>query len=254
MIAFALLAASCLCWLSSGCVKVNDLIFQPPPARYADGRMVKKAVTSDGRKVSFVHLENPASRFVILYSHGNAEDLGTVIGRLAELREMGYSVVGYDYGGYGTSEGVPNEAGSYADIDAVYRYLTETLAIPPRNIVLYGFSLGGGVATDLASRKPVGGLVLESTFVSAFRVVTRYKLLPFDRFRSLAKIESVKCPVLVMHGDADRVIPEWHGRKLFDSAKSPKYSLWVPGAGHGDLSFVAGPKYRETFGRFVSSL
>lgn len=102
----------------------------------------------------------------------------------------------------------------------------------------YGFSLGGGAATDLASKNQIGGLILESTFVSAFRVVTHYKILPVDKFESLKKIKNIQCPVLIMHGDNDMVINDWHGKKLYDQANQPKISLWVHGAGHGDISAI----------------
>ena len=92
-------------------------------------------------------------------------------------------------------------------------------------------------------RPVVGGLVLESPFLTAFRVLTRIPLFPFDRFRNVDKIGRVRCPVLVMHGEADEIVPLWHGRQLFERAPGPKMFLAVPGAHHNDFLWVAGARY-----------
>ncbi|HEX6280174.1 MAG TPA: alpha/beta hydrolase, partial [Pyrinomonadaceae bacterium] len=166
----------------------------------------------------------------------------------------GFAVLAYDYRGYGTSAGAPSEEKSYEDIDAAYRYLTEELRVLPGKIILHGRSLGGGPSTDLAARRPVGGLILESTFTTAFRTVTRYQLVPFDKFRNLDKLALSKCPVLVIHGKDDRTIGFHHGEALFDSAPGMKYSLWVDNAGHNDLADVAGESYLNAIRDFSQEL
>ncbi|TAF12649.1 MAG: alpha/beta hydrolase, partial [Nostocales cyanobacterium] len=103
-------------------------------------------------------------------------------------------------------------------------------------------------------RKPVGGLVLESAFTSAFRVVVPIPILPFDKFNNISKIAKVKCPVLVMHGKQDEVVPFTHGEKLFNAVNSPKLYLWVDSAQHNDFSDVAGEKYGQTLQEFVKLL
>ena len=100
--------------------------------------------------------------------------------------------------------------------------------------------MGSGPAADLASRRPVAGLILESAFTSAFRVMTRVSVLPFDRFDNLQKIKKVHCPVLVIHGTQDSVINVVHGRELFAAANEPKQALWVDGANHNDVAVVGG--------------
>jgi len=193
----------------------------------------------------------------VLYAHGNAEDLGQLVPYLEELRRTGFAVLAFDYRGYGMSTGSPPSAkGATSDMEAVYRHAVKTLAIPPSRIVLYGRSVGSGPATDLASRVPIGGLVLESAFVSAFRVLTRVSLLPFDRFHNLRHIRRVRAPVLVIHGTADEVIPVSHGRLLYEAAGQPRQALWIDGAHHNDVPFVAGTRYWSTlaaFGRQVAS-
>jgi hypothetical protein len=247
------IGVSCYVTLGAFAFSYSDrIIFQPPRATYVDTGSITKIKTTSGKRISAIYMANPGSKYIILYSHGNAEDLGTVVHRLKELRGLGFSVIGYDYEGYGTSDGTPSEKNTYEDIDAVYKYLIDEAKIPANRIIAYGFSLGGGVATDLASKRNIGGLILESTFVSAFRVLTKYSIFPYDKYRSIGKIKSVKCPVLIMHGNSDDVVPFWHGERLFESAPQPKRKLWVKGAGHGDISMMDGEAYKRAIIEFTS--
>jgi fermentation-respiration switch protein FrsA (DUF1100 family) len=164
------------------------------------------------------------------------------------------NVLTYDYQGYGTSNGSPSEENAYAAIDAAYGYLLTEKRVDPKRIILHGRSLGGGVAVDLASRKPVAGLILESTFTTAFRVVTRYPIVPFDKFENIKKIDKVACPVLVIHGTDDWNIPSYHGRLLFKAANEPKQALWVEGAGHNNVVYTNEKLYLDTMRSFVQTL
>lgn len=226
-------------------------IFQPQAASYADSREILKLDTGAGVGISALYLPNPKATYTILFSHGNAEDLGNIRWLLGELQQMGFSVFAYDYRGYGTSQGTPTEQNAYGDIDAAYHYLIQKLGISPNRIIIYGRSVGSGPSVDLASRVPAAGLVLESPFVTAFRVLTRVPIVPFDKFANIYKIQRVRCPVLVMHGTADAVIGFWHGEKLFAAANEPKRSLWVEGAGHNDVMEVAGDRYSQALREFV---
>jgi fermentation-respiration switch protein FrsA (DUF1100 family) len=189
-----------------------------------------------------MYLPNPDARFTLLCSHGNAGDIGDTRDSLIELRDHGYAVFTYDYRGYGTSQGKPSEKGCYLDAEAAYRYLVEQLHVPPDGIILHGRSLGGAMAIYTASRHAVAGLVLESTFVSAIRVVTNLPL-PGDRFRNIDRIGQVHCPTLIMHGTSDEVVPFSHGPKLLAAANDPKLHLWVANGGHGTLMWDAGSAY-----------
>lgn len=229
-------------------------IFQPQSTSYQDSREILKLNSTPEVQISAIYLPNPKGVYTILYSHGNAEDLGDIRPILTTIRSLGVSVFAYDYQGYGTSQGKPSESESYKDIEAAYNYLTQKLGVPPQKIIIYGRSVGGGPSVDLASRKPAAGLILESTFISAFRTVTVIPIFPFDKFANLNKIEQVNCPVLVIHGKADEVIPFWHGEKLFASAKEPKLSLWIETAGHNDLTNVAGELYLESLRKFIQLL
>lgn len=222
---------------------VSDrLIFHPHPPRYSLGPGWL-TIDAGGVPIAARHLTTPGARYTLLVSHGNAEDVGDMSEMLARLQGLGVNVLAYDYEGYGRSGGAPSEARVYADVDAAYTYLTTTQGVRPGHIIAYGRSLGGGAAVDLASKRPLGGLILESTFMSTFRVMTRYPIFLGDKFKNLAKMPSVRCPVLVMHGRRDGLIPIAHGEALLAAAKGPKLSLWVDEAEHADLPFVTGPAY-----------
>lgn len=231
--------------------KADKLIFLPQPSTYQDTREIIKLYSPDGIKLSALYLLNPTARFTILYAHGNAEDLGDIRQVLENLNKLGFSVFAYDYRGYGTSQGSPSEQNAYKDIDTAYNYLIQELKVAPRNIIVYGRSVGGGSAVDLAARKQVAGLILESTFTSIFRVKVPFPILPFDRFSNIDKIDKIKSPVLIMHGKDDSVIPFWHSQRLFERAPSPKLSLWVDGASHNNFTDVAGNRYGEILRDFV---
>jgi len=248
-LAFIYAAVLAWVWWSS-----DRMIFLPPAPSYPDSPDVLRLTTAGGERIAAVYLPNPEATYTLLFSHGNGEDLGYVLPLLPVLRELGFSVLAYDYRGYGLSEGRPSERNVYADIDAAYDYLTRQLKIQPERIILYGRSLGAGAAVDLAARKSVGGLVLESPFLTAFRVVTRIPVFPVDKFRNVDKIGRVRCPVLVMHGEADEIVPLWHGRRLFEAAPEPKTLVVIAGAHHNDFMWVAGARYAAALRDFEALL
>jgi abhydrolase domain-containing protein 17 len=230
------------------------LIFQPHAPRYADAAEVVKLKRSDGATIAALHLANPSATYTILYCHGNAEDLGDIRPAMEALRSRGFAVFAFDYPGYGLSGGRPGVEGALRAADTGYQYVTGDLRIPKEHVILYGRSLGGAIAIDLASRRAAAGLIVESSFVTAFRVATHLPLLPFDKLRSIDLISKVNCPVLVIHGTNDNIIPAWHGRALFAEARDPKTSLWADGAGHNDVTEVAGGKYWQAIAAFRDML
>ena len=230
----------------------NRLIFVPQNPSYDRLPNEVKITSGRGQRINAVFFENPRAEYTILFSHGNAEDLGNVIPFMRQYHLLGYSVLMYDYRGYGTSEGSPSERKVKQDIAAAYRWLVEEKKVPPESIIAHGRSLGGAPATWLAARRKVGGLVIESTFVSAFRVKTRVPLLPWDKFNSLREMKKVDCPVLVIHGTNDEILPFWHAKKLYDAAPDgEKMHLWIEGGRHNDYAYVAGEDYLQAFQTFV---
>ena len=232
----------------------DSIIFQLQSSSYIDGETIIKLKTESGELISAKYFPNPNAEYTILFSHGNAEDIGTSKYFLEKLSEAGFQIFTYDYRGYGTSEGSPSEENSYQDAETAYEYLVNELKISPEKIIIHGRSLGGAISVDLASKKNCGGLIVESSFVSAFRVLTNYPILPFDKFENLKKIKLVKCPVLFIHGRKDTLIPIWHSEELFKQTNQPKFSLWIDNAGHNDVFAVSKNKYTNAIRDFSNKL
>ncbi|MDJ1183544.1 alpha/beta hydrolase [Roseofilum casamattae] len=232
-------------------VAADSLIFLPPASSYTDTADIIKIASSEQAQISARYLPADNSPYTILFSHGNAEDLGTIAPILVTLRSLGLSVFAYDYQGYGTSSGKPSERAAYADINAAYTYLTQTLEIPPEQIIVYGRSVGGGPSTYLATREPIAGLILESTFTSAFRTVVPVPILPFDKFPNRRNLQKFPGPVLIIHGTEDESIPFTHGEQLLSLAPGPTQFLFVEDAGHNDVQWVAGDRYLVALQSFI---
>jgi abhydrolase domain-containing protein 17 len=234
---------------TSACTMVGNMLYYPNyGSRRAPAGLQKIRVGTD--EIALLYLPNPSARFTLWFFHGNAEDLGDLEPYLLMLRDRGYSVFAFDYPGYGFSTGTPSEASLYAAARAARTHLREALRVPAERTIIFGRSLGGGPATQMAVEEKPAGLILQSTFVSVFRVVTRWRLLPFDQFENLKKISRVRCPVLVMHGERDEVIPFRHGEALLADANEPKRALWVPDAMHNDFLSVAGPRFWDALREF----
>jgi fermentation-respiration switch protein FrsA (DUF1100 family) len=249
VIAYTLVALGAYFW-------AERVIFQPPPASYTAGDFAfRRTAVGAGDSIALLHLPNDSARYTILYSHGNAEDLGHLLHVFRELHGLGFGVIGYDYRGYGRSSGGrPTVQKAIEDAGAVYHFAVHDLGIPPERLILHGRSVGSGPTTELAVRHPVAGVVLESAFTSTNRVLTRVGLLPFDRFLNFRLIGSVQSPVLVIHGTRDQLISPAHGRTLFALAPEPKQSLWVDGAGHNDIMQRAGESYATALRQFAMLL
>jgi fermentation-respiration switch protein FrsA (DUF1100 family) len=228
----------------------DSMMFLPGASSYRDSTDIIKLTLADGSQISARLFENPSARYTIIFSHGNAEDMGDLSGFMEEFRQNGFSVMAYDYSGYGTSDGKPSEQAALSNIEVVYDYLTTKRGVAPERIIAWGRSIGSGPSVHLAATRKVGGLVIESGFTSAFCVMTRIRLLPFDKFDNLRGLEHITCPVLVIHGREDEIIPFRHGEQLYDAARQPKMNFWVDRAGHNDLSMVAGRAYWDTAHRF----
>jgi abhydrolase domain-containing protein 17 len=230
----------------------DSMIFLPHPSSYQDSADILKITTAGGKKISAVYLPNPAAKFTLLVSHGNAEDLGDDRYWLDNLRHDGFNVFAYDYEGYGTSEGRATEKSVYEDEAAAYDFLAVDLKTPPDRIIIFGRSVGTGPATYIAARRPSAGLILQSPFVSAFRVLTRVPLLPFDKFPNYKNIRHVHSPVLIMHSRADSVISFWHGQKMFDLANPPKQFFQAVTPDHNEMDLLKG--YDEAIQSFAATL
>ncbi|MFC1601215.1 alpha/beta hydrolase [Candidatus Sumerlaeota bacterium] len=243
-----------VCLLVFALVWSDRLIFQPQPSSYTDAPELFKVNTADGQTMTAVYLVDPQAHYTILYNHANAVDLGDVAHLLVAYRDLGVSVFAYDYRGYGTSEGRPTTKRALADADAALKHLVEIEGVPLERIIIHGHSVGGGPAVHLASRNEVAGLILDSAFVSAYRVITRLPLFPFDKFRNLALIDKIDCPLLVIHGRDDKVVPFWHGQKLLAKAKEPKMNCWLAVATHNLRTEESQDAYWAAIESFIDQL
>jgi fermentation-respiration switch protein FrsA (DUF1100 family) len=214
--------------------------FRVPPADAGFPEATEVVLdTSDGERVVAWHVAPREQGPVVLYFHGNGGSLRYRIDRFKALTASGHGLVALSYRGYGGSSGRPTETGLINDALATYDFAVARH--PSDLIVLWGESLGSGVAIALAAQRPVGRLILEAPFSSAVDVAARaYPFVPVrwlmkDQFRSDLRIEKVTAPVLIVHGDRDNVVPIAFGERLYDLIKGPKRFLKITGGGHEGL-------------------
>lgn len=198
---------------------------------------------------------------VVLYLHGNGSNIGANLEHANRFHQLGLSVLLIDYRGYGRSTGnFPNESQVYQDAKTAWDYLVKERELDPSQIFIYGHSLGGAIAIDLAVHHPeAAGLIVESSFTST-REMVDYKrsfwMFPIDliltqRFDSIAKVSKLKMPVLFIHGTADTVVPVEMSKKLFEAAREPKELYIVPNADHTNTAKTAGAAYLQRIGEFL---
>jgi len=215
-------------------------------------------ITVDGIKINVWFVPFPGSRRTLLWFHGNAGNMGNRVDLLRLLhRNLKSNILIVDYRGYGFSGGEISEEGTRADARAAYDYLLGREDINPRQIILFGRSLGAAVAIDLAVDLEYGALILEAAFTSIQAMAKEtFPLLPAGmllkaRYDSLSKIKSVHLPLLILHGNQDKVVPFEQGQVLFEEANEPKTFYTIRGAGHNDSYVVGGNAYFEAIRGFV---
>ncbi|KAM3707104.1 uncharacterized protein LOC142629405 [Castanea sativa] len=216
---------------------------------------VLKISTKKGNEIVAMYVKNPSASITLLYSHGNAADLGQMFHIFTELSlHLGVHVMGYDYSGYGQSSGKPSEQDTYADIDAAYKCLEETYGVKEEDIILYGQSVGSGPALELAIHLPrLKAVILHSPILSGLRVMYPVKrTFWFDIYKNIDKIPLVNCPVLVIHGTEDEVVDFSHGKQLWELCKEKYEPLWVKGGNHCNLELY--PEYLKHLRKFVSAI
>lgn len=231
----------------------DKMIFPFPESSYEVDESTIKLSSEDGEQIAAYYLASQPKDQLLLYSHGNGEDLGSIRPLLEIFKRRGISVFAYDYPGYGESSGSPSETGVYASADAAYKYVTEELGYAPGKITLYGRSLGSGPSCWLAERYGVGGLILDGAFSSTFRVMTNIRILPWDRFNNLARLPAIECSVLMLHGELDRTVPFAHALSNQKAASGKVVTLWSKTAGHNDLIEQLGSEYWDTVLNFVDN-
>jgi hypothetical protein len=229
-----------------------SMTFLPPRgSKYRSANTIM-IPTADNTKIAAQYYPNKNARYTLLYCHGNGTDLGFIQPLMQYYQQNAYAVFAFDYHGYGQSEGKPSESATYLDAEAAYDYLVTQLKISPDRIIVVGKSLGAAVALQLALNRKVAGLVLEAPFLSSYRTITQIPLFPFDRYNNLSKIEKLKTPLLIVHGTADKTIPFWQGKKLYEIATAPKLKLWVDTADHNNLIALSQKQYWQALQQLIN--
>jgi alpha/beta hydrolase fold. len=244
----------------------NGLLFHPRPEyEYSPGVFkIKydevKLTAASGIKLNAWHIPGGQGPTFLLLS-GNGGNMTVMLNRISYFHELGYSSLTVDYPGFGQSEGKPSEEGTYEAAEAAWRYLTEAKKIKPEQIIIYGFSLGGGVATWLAQKHRSGGLVLDSTFTRVAEVgkslapemADQVETLLGQSYDSQSRLADIQGPLLVIHSRGDKLVPYQQGQALFESYNNgPKTMV----SGQGDhMDFLLNrSEYLPAIKTFVKSI
>lgn len=253
---------------------VSTVAFPHPPkghsvnALRSRGNQLIYLETKSKHRIPAIHIKRPSATFTILYSHGNAEDVGLSLSYLDVMSEIcKANVLAYEYPGYSIAEGEPSEENCYQAIHAAYQHLTTQAGVPPSKIVVFGRSLGTGPSVDLCSRlasqkELIAGCMLQSPLESAIRCaigyVTSCTLYPIDIFQNYLKVDRIQCPVFILHGTNDQVVPCANGRNLYHQLQErPCHSqvayepVWIPGRGHNDMPQVECLQHCRKFLQFL---
>lgn len=214
--------------------------------------------TKDNVTLNGWFLRNPQAPSTIIFAHGNAGNISDRLFKIKFLYDLGLNVFIFDYRGYGKSQGRPSEAGIYLDAEGAWDYLQSRPDVNMKNIVLYGASIGGVVAIDLATRRRAALLVVESSITNSQDMVKIfYPYVPSFflglKFDSINKVRALKIPKLFIHSPDDEVVPYWIGQKLFEAAAGPKEFLTIHG-GHNDGSLAVDPSAAAEFVRILKNM
>jgi len=216
-------------------------------------------LSSSGNRIHSWWVPSDAPRYTVLFLHGNGGNISHRLMTLKMLHEMNLNVFIFDYSGYGKSGGIPGEKETYRDADAAWKCLTDDLMITLASIIIWGRSLGGAVAVELAARKKCAALIMESSFSTLEKVVSDHTspvLRPFGaggKYRSTDEIKKVKVPVCIIHSRDDEVIPYYHGKLLFAAAGEPKEFITIAGS-HNRGFYKSRNWYISKVDKFLNSL
>jgi len=238
--------------------KLAHVVFQPPPPSYQkDPSLIWLKSCEDDIPAFYISREG--AKYTLLFSHGNAEDLGLIIRNFCEVSHILHvNVFLYEYAGYGQSSGQAKEHTVYSNIEAAFKYVRDEIGTPWEHIVPYGRSIGTAPTMHLAALTAVRGIILLSPMMSIYRIPFHFRFtLPGDGFSNIDKVPDVCCPVFVIHGTRDEIVPVWHGQGLYEACleRGTAYSAYVVGgADHNSLEQQAGDAFYDRMQRFLKHL
>ncbi|MCG2704169.1 MAG: alpha/beta hydrolase [Candidatus Omnitrophica bacterium] len=212
---------------------------------------------ADGTQLHGWFIPATGASCTVIFCHGNGGNISHRLEKIDFFHRLGVNMFIFDYRGYGKSKGHCSEPGLYADAKAAYEYVRR--GFKQEHVIIYGESLGGAVAVDLAAKEKIDGLILESTFTNvADMAKVVYPWLPAGflktRFDSLAKISRVKAPKLHLHSQCDDIVPLRLGKKLFDAAPEPKKFVLLGSGMHNDAFFACNDTVRKEIGEFLEKI
>lgn len=214
--------------------------------------------TEDRKNISAWFVPSGKERGVLLFCHGNAGNISHRLDSIRIFHDLGLSVLIFDYRGYGRSEGSPTEKGTYLDAEAAWLYLINVRKVRPEKVILFGRSLGAGVAAELALRHRAAGLIMESAFMSVPSLGSKFfpylpvRLISRFHYSNIDKVNRTEIPKLIIHSPQDEIIPFEHGVALFEKAAAPKEFLRIAG-GHNEGFMLSGRTYIDGLDRFIAS-
>jgi len=243
---------------------VNQFIYYPEPHWIATPERLGlqaeylRLASAAGVELHAWFFPHPKPCASLLFCHGNAGNASHRLENTALLLQSGFQVLLFDYRGYGHSSGQPSEHGLYRDAQAAWTYLVDRVDTASVPRIIFGRSLGGAVAVELATRVKADGLIIESSFTSIRTLARLIFPLPLPelpvKYDSLSKIGNLRMPLLSIHGERDELIPFSDGRLLFDAAPEPKAWYAIPGAGHNDTYLTGGQAYFQRMAAFAQEL
>jgi len=260
----AVMAAGLVALLGLAYFRQESLIFFPDrhvrftPADLGMAFEDVRLETSDGVTLAAWWVPAPQGRGALIFSHGNAGNMGDRVGKLRLFHDLGLSVLAFDYRGYGASQGKPSEEGTAHDMDAAVAHVRDSRGVPLDRTVFYGESLGGAVVIEAATRFPPAALVAESTFTSARAMARRhYPFVPPALVRvgydSLSRVRRLACPTLFLHGPADTIVPFEMGEALFRAAPEPKRFATLVGD-HNSGGILESPEACRKLAEFLDAV
>ena len=238
------------------CQSANEFLYQAPPSpnydRGGDFRFVRG---SDGSEINVFWERGSESTRTVLYCCGTSEDLARAMPLLRSHQLKGFNVASFEYRSFGYTKVEPSQKSLYADSLAVFDFIVSEMVGRESNLVVHGHSLGGAIALEIATRREPGAVILESSFSSAYSVLMRMDWIPGDLYRNKAKAGNVVCPVLLIHGEADSVVPLSDAVDLANSFDQDRIERhYVPNGGHFDLRNVAGVGHWPSIEPFIWNL
>ena len=232
---------------------VTNILFMPPLKVHDDDQSSdedKCLTTLHGSQIQVKVLKQNDNYLYMIISHGNAEDIYIVNEWVSKILRYFVNVnfVMYEYTGYGLNQEKfsCSEQFCYNDAERVYNYVTQELKIPPERIVIFGRSLGSGPSCYLAEKYKVAGLILNSGFMSVFRVAFKFRwTLPGDMFPNIDRIKNIECPVCIIHSIKDEIVPFYHARQMYKYSKNKFPPLFIDGTNHNNIDKISDDAYKH---------